>query len=72
MIKATISTNRSVTYTEFSQVLKILKTRGQVAQWGALANNDPLMRWDFFVKYHTSVSVEDFNFLRDHWGHVNY
>lgn len=24
-----------------------------VSQWGSLANNDPLMRWDFFVKYHT-------------------
>ncbi|KAH7323833.1 GMC oxidoreductase-like protein [Rhexocercosporidium sp. MPI-PUGE-AT-0058] len=29
----------------------------QVAQWGGLANNDPLMRWDFFVKYHTSDEI---------------
>ncbi|KAG4421748.1 hypothetical protein IFR04_005124 [Cadophora malorum] len=29
----------------------------QVAQWGSLANNDPLLRWDFFVKYHTDDAI---------------
>jgi choline dehydrogenase-like flavoprotein len=28
----------------------------EVAGWFFLAYNDPLMRWDFFVKYHRCVS----------------
>jgi choline dehydrogenase-like flavoprotein len=29
----------------------------EVAGWFFLAYNDPLMRWDFFVKYHRCVDV---------------
>jgi choline dehydrogenase len=31
----------------------------EVAGWFFLAYNDPLMRWDFFVKYHRCVSFSD-------------
>lgn len=51
MIKAKIFMCRLAS--NASIVLKVevqTDTTLQVAQWGSLANNDPLLRWDFFVK----------------------
>lgn len=31
----------------------------EVAAWGGRASNDPLMRWDFFVKYHSDEKLND-------------
>ncbi|KUJ17750.1 alcohol oxidase [Mollisia scopiformis] len=28
------------------------------AAWASMANNDPLLRWDFFVKYHSDPAVQ--------------
>jgi len=36
----------------------------QVGLWGGLAMNDPQMRWDFFVKYHSDEATQKkFNYL---------
>lgn len=31
----------------------------KIAGWFFLANNDPVMRWDFFVKYHSNDTLND-------------